>query len=1685
MAKSVLKKKKTNRRLKKSVRRTLGALCMMTAIIVAAIPFPDAAADDGSAASGGTGSDPIGYPYSYSDDVNEEDYLTITDSMNEGADIIDTSVNYYKYTYDEDGNVTSTPNGEYYDKSHTAYTIYQNSSGVWQMDWQFEYYANSNNEDGLITKYNGQYAREVVNLEYQVYADYIYLTEKDYNAFLSKDTDESGIIPEENIVNAYCKMDANIESPDADDCKVRDKKVKTLYHQYIMEGDPNDAVKYPSGNSTTEFYTVHFNKEYSQYITDYQAYITYTNKTEEEKKEIPEVFAPQPLVKTYADVYKTDQERTQFFCDQVFGGGTPMELVGVRLRTASEAEEDTVYVPRLLNNPTSKPAQINGLLYWVDNNLFLADKTNSIAGIAKNAFKGVTNVTTLTMAKEIDFVGDCAFEGSFVQDVTFVKGAKIGNGAFKNCQDLVNVDMTAGVREIGAEAFSGTALTNVVLPNTIEVVGAGAFYNCKSLQDVTFNDTANTVIKEYVFFDCPALNNVNFGKSTITEIGKCAFALDMVPTGNMRTFNFPNSIASGTSIGEYFFGGRTNLVDVVMPTNLGTAAPSKLKSNIFYNCSGLGSVTFPETCYNIGYERTADEKTSTIFNDVKNPNFYVRGPKTDGAGGVAAARKDTWVCKFGDAADDSVKNVPYVYNENGQDYYEICDELGYLSVIDGTGTLVSSQFMPGATKQDIGNAIQNADGTWTVEKPYEIPATVGNTKVTGIADGCFTGKDGILNNIVALKIEDGSDITEIGDNVFKGAPKLKHVYIGDSVTSIGNDSFAECGELGRVEIGKSITSIGSGAFENCPKLEYMKFAIPDAITDMTIGENAFSTSGDKLTIEGVVDANYGPFKWAMEPSCFMDPVKGVRVLYKSPSPQTMSVILDNKNNMPTLVDYPRIDSLPNEPEYDKDGNKIKDGLRDRYEEFGDAGEYTTGERALIDACLNVKIPSGIKSIDAQAYFNNSSEPKDGVTVNNGLNNEYSIQAYFYDGNSLGDIYEAYKGDVDKRGGLFSCNYGTIGEGEYITGDPNELVEDGNDRIQTIQMEDVEYLPDNCFYSCENLQNVLWSNDMQDVGSVPFELCTKLLTANGSDAYTCENGILYKNNADGSKTLVECFASRGTDEGPGVSTISFKNDPLLTNVTEIEPGAFRNCKEIISADFVNGGTVKFTSIPEECFKGAELLAYAYLPANVNYIGREAFADTGKSTDVWVYSDRAVLGEKVFGSGDEKVSKPKITAYEDSGIRQQAREQGIDVSETIPTDGSLTVTFFVRVDDKLTEVAKVTGVQPGDSVRKDAPDEVDLADYIPEGYELTGWEGTEDINNITTNCFFIATITYKDSIDTDGDGIPDTPKPDDGNNGNTGNNGNNGNSGNNGNNGNGGSGDGGNGGNSGNGGSGDSSSPSKYTLTVVYGDGSGVYAAGTKVIISAIEPPAGKEFYKWTTTNTGVTITSATSAATTVKTTNSDAVVTATYRDKSSVSSNAVNRKPIGSSGSTVQITKPGISNTDKAYASVSGSTDNFIIKITESTEAANAVATALSNKYYDMNPIKYFAMDISLYDKNGNKVTNTNGLSVNVTMPIPDALVQYGGNNKVGAVVNGNVLEDLNCKFTTVDGIPCVTFTATHFSPYTIYVDTSNLSVNTLDSTPKTGDGIHPKWFVSIALACISLILFMKRDKVVAPRKITV
>ena len=263
----------------------------------------------------------------------------------------------------------------------------------------------------------------------------------------------------------------------------------------------------------------------------------------------------------------------------------------------------------------------------------------------------------------------------------------------------------------------------------------------------------------------------------------------------------------------------------------------------------------------------------------------------------------------------------------------------------------------------------------------------------------------------------------------------------------------------------------------------------------------------------------------------------------------------------------------------------------------------------------------------------------------------------------------------------------------------------------------------------------------------------------------------------------------------------------------------------------------------------------------------------------------------------------------------------------------------------------------------------------------------------------------------------------------------------------------------------------------------------MIIVANEPASTQQFSKWTTDNSSITFASSTVAATTMVMPAANATVTANYTAKSNTGGNNGNNGGTNNgngnstssgnknnTGTVIVIDKNGLSNTGVVSATIKGSSDNFVIKITENAQATEAIVKALMDEYGSLDNLKYFPMDISLYDSTGkNKITDTSGLSISITLPLPDSLITYAGNNKVAGVVNDK-LDKLGAKFTTIDGVSCVTFTAEHFSPYVIYVDTSRLSESSVvDNSPKTGD-IHPKWFAVIGLSCMAVILFVKKDK---------
>ena len=687
-------------------------------------------------------------------------------------------------------------------------------------------------------------------------------------------------------------------------------------------------------------------------------------------------------------------------------------------------------------------------------------------------------------------------------------------------------------------------------------------------------------------------------------------------------------------------------------------------------------------------------------------------------------------------------------------------------------------------------------------------------------------------------------------------------------------------------------------------------------------------------------------------------------------------------------------------------------------------------------------------------------------------------------------------------GLFSGTYD-----DYAADSPYETMEKGNDRVETIILNSVKKLPDYAFDNCERLNTVVLGAACEDIGTAPFRACPLLTSVTGNEYFAASNGLVYSVNDDGSFTIEECLSARGT--GVGESYINSTTDPNIAGVSAIAEGAFEDCDGISKVYLTDAN--KLTVIPKDCFKDCEILTTVDLPDSTKRIEEDAFAND-LSLEVTIPAAEVVIATDAF-EHDPRVT---IAAYKDSAPLEYADYYGLS---SVILDDKFKVEFL---DYDGSSLGDAQYVETGKSATPPA-------DPIRTGYTFKGW--SDDYTNVTKNLVLIAqyisntddelkhTVTFYNYDDT----VVSTQKVNDGesavaplaparagytftgwkpttytnvtrdldiyaqfinNSGSSTTT------------------------TSPSGGSSvvpvvqSSASPSpsatptpaatKYTVSVSGGSGSGTYAAGTVVTINAFATSGGMTFDKWTTSSAGVGFVDASNANTSFTMPASNVAITATYKNGNGTAAttgtgtgatnNATNTATgntttgTTANGDSIEVTKPGISNVGLAAANVNGSTDNYVVKVTEDANAASAAKQALEKEYGDISAIKYLPMDISLYDSTGRtKITDTAGITVDVTLPLPDDLQGYAGNNMVASVAGGTI-EKLGSRFTTIDGVPCITFTANHFSPYMIYVDTANLTEGTIDATPKTGDLIHPKWFLAMGLACISLILFFKRDK---------
>lgn len=1646
------KGKKKNKKAFRTIRKSIAALCMVTALIVAAIPVPDMQAVE-------------------SIEVNGEQYYFATNDVSEKRENIVANDNRGTCTYnvtDADLDGELDPNNMLKklpsDIEYNSYTICMLDNGRWEINWQFKFYLRENTSGitrGIISKYNDEYQEDTVTLTNQIVSKYYEVLPQDFIAFY--DSAAGGASTEGNRTYIF--------SYDDDYIPYRTNNVETDVMKWFAKYRNEIYTAFLQACETYYNEKQKYDADYAQYLADLAAYEALP---EEEKnttqKPVPptDITTPKPTqITVNPGTDFTEVEKMAYYCDfddnlkQYGSGYTLVSVIDSRGDVGSTAQYTYIAA-----NGTPIGTATN------DKNGFLViEESAGIMGIGNGAFKDVTNVDTLELPSQIGYIGDEAFMGSFLRNIVIQNVTYIGNKAFKDCALLSEV-VIRGTKIIGTECFYNSGLTSVYLPYSVVRVDPGAFANCKKLTTVDLSDVANgCTIEKYAFYNCYSLNSVDMADSDISAIKEGVFAVSSGATGSWTDVVLPShmtSTISGTTdstLGNYLFAGRSNLNSVTFPSDYGRISEVVIPSGMFLNCANLSYVHFKDegggSCGYVKFE-------PNLFLDVSNPAFYIRGPEKSLNNKTALPRSSTWA-----AITNNLDNIPYVYvNSQGMECYEVSDG-NYLLQANANGELTSC----------------NLVGTLTDYIDLVIPSTVGSYEIKSIAEGCFADEE-LRQWIRSIKIED------------------------NSVSNIGNRVFADLPALTSVEIGNSVNVIGNEAFKGCNKLEKVTFATPLSGYDaFSVGTDAFKTGGSKLHFYGDIVDNYAPFSWSMQPDNVIDDF-GTRVCYTSLSPSYLTVMYDNSTKEVTLLDYPKYDQLDidhashnrgmenyyyqmySSSEYDDERAAfINDWLadeataynsayygpwvnpsfcatytswsedamvsrpnayytqkpysiRENYEKGSNAlGVYQTTtqeEEAWIDACININVPKGVESIDVNKFITGSTA------------NFRNVSTYLSDSAGYA-MYTTAPSTSDAIPGLFSGYYQDFeGDSGY------ETDVKGNDRVESIVLNSVKSLPDYAFDDCERLKCVILGSECENIGTAPFRGCDTLTTVGGNEYYKYNNGIIYSINPDNTLTIEECLPSRGNpNNGIGQTMVDSTNDPDIANVSTIREGAFEDCEYVSSVDL--GTSTGLTTIPESAFKSCESLAYVILPESVNRIESNAYAGNNRL-------DITIPGKEVFIASDalEHLSTVNVRTYEDSAALEYAKYY--HMSYTII--GEKWRVVFLDYDG--TQIGETQYIETGKSA-------VEPEHPSREGHEFLGW--SDEFVNITEDTILVA--QYKPVSNTTPD---DDPNNGDNNNGNNNNN-NNGNG-----DGNGGSGSGdnnnGNTNGAGNGnGNGNSTNQGMYSVTVEKGSGSGSYSPGATVVIVADDAASGYVFNKWET-DSNIQLASVRHAATIFVMPASNVTVTATYTKSSgNGSSNNSGNNGNSSSGTVsgnnnnntstntkVDINKNGISNSGLASANINGSTDKFVLKITDSISATDEVEKALKNEYGSLDNLRYYAMDISLYDSTGTtKIQDTTGLTADITIPIPDGLVAYGGNNKVAGVVNEK-LDKLNPKFTTIDGVPCMTFRATHFSPYVVYVDTNNITQGVLDSTPKTGDGIHPKWFLSLGLACISVVLFMIREK---------
>ena len=400
----------------------------------------------------------------------------------------------------------------------------------------------------------------------------------------------------------------------------------------------------------------------------------------------------------------------------------------------------------------------------------------------------------------------------------------LGN-AFKSSSEITSfneLQYFTGLTEIGENAFNGSSLVSVSLPNSLNTIGVQAFYNCNKLEDVTLPEGLNS-IGYSAFEGCSSLKEVTL-PSTLTEIGASAFydchGLIAVFSNIVEPFSIARTVFEQTIEWDDY----TN--DHFMPSSATLYVPYG-KKEIYKSVAGLGFNTNGWTRFANMEEMDEDFPNGIInFADANVKTICVAKWDKNGDGELSKGEAAAVT-----SLDDAFKNNEEITSFDELEHFLLVTKLDIGAFRNCTH--LTSLKLPKGLKEICANAFTNCQSLESLHIPASL-RTISEESVfhyclslTGFtvdeSNYTFSAEDGILYKWSKTVL------------VCCPATKTGTLTLPSTVETIMTSAFAMCTKLTTLKLPASLTKIGDAAFVGCSGLTYFDFAADGQLSEIGIG----------------------------------------------------------------------------------------------------------------------------------------------------------------------------------------------------------------------------------------------------------------------------------------------------------------------------------------------------------------------------------------------------------------------------------------------------------------------------------------------------------------------------------------------------------------------------------------------------------------------------------------------------------------------------------------------------------------------------------------------------------------------------------------------------------------------------------------------------------------------------------